>query len=49
MSYSRAVELAIARGREGAIRDERSVRVAATLSAVFAAFTSLGGARGWLV
>jgi hypothetical protein len=49
MTYRRAVELAIARDREGVIRDERSVRVAATPSAVFAAFTSLGGARGWRV
>ncbi|HET7706109.1 MAG TPA: SDR family oxidoreductase [Thermoanaerobaculia bacterium] len=49
MSYRSAVELAIARDREGVIRDERSVRVDASPSAVFAAFTSLGGRRGWHV
>lgn len=49
MPYRRAVELAISRDREGVIRDERSVRVAASPSAVFAAFTSLGGQRGWHV
>lgn len=47
MPYRRAAQLAIARDRNGMIRDERSVRVAAAPSAVFAAFTSLGGARGW--
>jgi uncharacterized protein YbjT (DUF2867 family) len=49
MPYRRAVELAISRDREGVIRDERFVRVAASPSAVFAAFTSLGGQRGWRV
>lgn len=49
MPYRRAVELAVARGDEGAMRDERTVRVAAAPSDVFAAFTSLGGRRGWRV
>lgn len=33
---------------EGVIREVRSVRSSATPAALFATFTSLGGARGWL-
>lgn len=46
LGQSRGFELA---DSEGLIREVRQVRVPATPRAVYAAFTSLGGQRGWLV